>query len=174
MDCNAGYVGGPATIRVNAGTYGGENPGDANALAEARYDSLNTQAYAQTNGTCTINNQPVHFAILHKIPMGDGNIVIGSTDAGPVVDLRISVVELISNTIGQNPPAVRTSLDLYQPGTYNFIMQVEYANAQIRKCKITLPSKNREVIVNKAGYYAFENVVVNSSDEPLTFEVINL
>ncbi|MCE7061252.1 DUF5977 domain-containing protein [Dyadobacter sp. CY343] len=173
-NCTPGYVGGQATIAVPAGAYGGENAGDADALAEARFDSLDTQAYAQSNGTCTLNNVPVHFAILHKIPMGVGNVVVGSSDAGPVVDLRISAVELISNTIGQNPPETRISDNSYNPGTYNFIVQVEYSNPQIRKCKITIPSKNREIIVNKAGYYAFDNVVVNSSDEPLTFEVTNL
>jgi len=169
-NCAAGYVGGPATITVPAGTYGGENPGDADALAEARFDSLDTQSFANSNGTCTLNNVPVHLAILHKIPM-DGTIVIGSTDAGPVIDLRISGAEMISNTVGQNPPSLRTSAGTINPGTHNFIIEVEYSSPQIRKCKISIPSKNREVVINRAGYYAFDNVIVNSSDEPLTFEV---
>lgn len=172
-NCAAGQVGGPATIAVPAGSYGGENPGDANALAEARFDSLDTQAFANTNGTCSVNTIPVHLAIMHKIPM-DGTIVIGSTDAGPVIDLRISGAELISNTVGQNPPALRTSVGTIPPGTHNFIMEVEYSNPQIRKCRISIPSKNREVVVNKPGFYAFDNVVVNSSDEPLTFQVNEL
>ncbi|SDG71974.1 hypothetical protein SAMN04487996_12266 [Dyadobacter soli] len=169
-NCAAGYVGGPATITVNAGAYGGENPGDANALAEARFDSLDTQAFANTNGTCALNNIPVHLAILHKIPM-TGTNVTGSTDAGPVIDLRTPGAEMISNTVGQNPPALRTSAGTVNPGTHNFIIEVEYSSPQIRKCRISIPSKNREVIISKAGYYAFDNVVVNSSDEPLTFEV---
>lgn len=174
-NCAAGHVGGPATITVPAGAFGGESPGDADALAEARFDSLDTQAYAQSNGTCTLNDVPVHFAILHKIPMGGDNLVIGSSDAGPVVDLRISTAEFISNTTGHNPPELRLSTATFNPGVYNFILEVEYVNnSQMRKCKISLPSKNREVIVSKGGYYAFDNVTVNSSDDPLTFEVSNL
>lgn len=173
-DCEAGYVGGPATITVAAGTYGGENPGDADALAEARFDSLDTPENAQANGTCTLNNVPVHVAILHNIPMGAGNKVISSTDDGPVVDVRIPGAELISNTTGQNPPSIRISDGTINPGTYNFIMEVEYGGPQFRKCKISIPSKNREVIVNKPGFFAFDNVIVYSSDEPLTFEVNNL
>jgi len=173
-NCAANYMGGPATITVAAGAYGGENPGDADTLAEARFDSLDTQAYAQANGTCALNNVPVHFAILHKIPMGAGNLATGSADAGPVVDLRISSMELISNTTGKAIPEVRVSDDSYNPGVYNFIVEVEYGGSPIRKCRITIPAKNREAIVSKAGYYAFENVVVNSNDEPLTFEVVNL
>ncbi|MDF7817925.1 DUF5977 domain-containing protein [Runella sp. MFBS21] len=53
--CPSGLEGGPATITVASGKYGGEQPGDADALAEAEYNSLNTQAYANTNGTCTLN-----------------------------------------------------------------------------------------------------------------------
>lgn len=52
--CPNGYVGGPATINIVAGKYGGESAGIADALAEAEFASLNTQAFANENGTCTI------------------------------------------------------------------------------------------------------------------------
>ena len=53
-NCQAGFSGSYPTITVAAGKYGGENPGDADALAEAEYASLNTQAFANANGTCTL------------------------------------------------------------------------------------------------------------------------
>lgn len=52
--CTGGLEGGPATIIVPASKYGGEQAGAADALAEAEYNSLNTQAYADANGTCTL------------------------------------------------------------------------------------------------------------------------
>ncbi len=52
-DCASGYDGLAATISIAAGTYGGEKTGDANVLAIAAADSLNTQAYANTYGACT-------------------------------------------------------------------------------------------------------------------------
>ena len=53
-NCQAGFTGSYPTITIAAGKYGGENPGDADALAEAEYAALNTQAYANANGTCTL------------------------------------------------------------------------------------------------------------------------
>ncbi|GAB3790190.1 hypothetical protein GCM10028818_59950 [Spirosoma horti] len=52
-NCGNDMVGGTITISIPAGKYGGEAPGDGDALAEAEYKSKNTQAYATANGTCT-------------------------------------------------------------------------------------------------------------------------
>lgn len=175
-NCGPNYLGSTATVTIPAGYYGGERAGEADVLAEARYDALNTQAFADANGSCVVNNVPVQFAILHKIPMDANLKVIGSADYGPVVDVRVNGVEIISNTVGANPPQTGNSGTLtVMPGTYDIIVQVEYAQqAPIRKCKVVIPSKNREVKVEQSGYYAFDGVVVNSSDQPLTFEVVNL
>jgi hypothetical protein len=54
-NCPAGSEGGPATIVIAAGRYGGEAPGDADALAAAEAASLDTQAYADQWGTCLVN-----------------------------------------------------------------------------------------------------------------------
>lgn len=52
MGCPSGYTGGPASVVIAAGKYGGEAVGVADALAEAEYTSLNTQSYTDLYGTC--------------------------------------------------------------------------------------------------------------------------
>ena len=166
-NCAESFVGGPATISILAGTYGGENEGDADALAEAKYNSLNTQEYANSNGTCILNNVPVYFGIKHMLLAPDGY-------AGPVVDLRISTEEIITNTTPDDPPTIRLSENDYQPAIYNFIVQVEYEFSPALPCKISIPAKNRSMNIYGYGYYVFENVVVNSADSPLIFEVTEI
>ena len=56
-DCGAGQAGGAATISIPSGKYGAEVAGDADALAEAEFRSVDTQAYADANGTCTAINE---------------------------------------------------------------------------------------------------------------------
>lgn len=53
-NCSVGSVGAAPTIVIEAAKYGGETPGAADVMAEAEYTSLNTQAYANTNGACNI------------------------------------------------------------------------------------------------------------------------
>lgn len=54
QNCGDTLVGGYATIVVPAGAWGSTiNQADANAKAEAEWQQLNTQAYANTNGTCS-------------------------------------------------------------------------------------------------------------------------
>lgn len=52
-DCGAG-VGTAALVVIPADKYGGEVAGAAQILAEAEYTTLNTQAYANANGSCVI------------------------------------------------------------------------------------------------------------------------
>lgn len=53
-DCTLGYKGGPWTISIAAGLFGGSDLADANARAEAEYINRNTQAAADLNGSCTL------------------------------------------------------------------------------------------------------------------------
>lgn len=53
-NCPPGNSGGPATVVVPAGKYGGEAAGIADASAEAEYTLYNTQAFANTYGTCIL------------------------------------------------------------------------------------------------------------------------
>lgn len=51
--CATGLYGGPATISIPAGRWGSENnQQEANDKALAEWNALNTQAYANANGTC--------------------------------------------------------------------------------------------------------------------------
>ncbi|RAJ92207.1 hypothetical protein LX87_05175 [Larkinella arboricola] len=53
--CVSPLTGGPATITIPAGTYGSEvSLADAQAKAEAAWNRLNTQAYADQFGTCVL------------------------------------------------------------------------------------------------------------------------
>ncbi|WP_254561797.1 DUF5977 domain-containing protein [Dyadobacter diqingensis] len=169
--CGDGYLGGAATILIAANTYGGEKSGDADALAEAKYNSMNTQAFADASGTCTLNNVPLRFGIRHYFPMNLNNQIVGSADYGPVVNLRISGTEIIPNCTGSNPITTRLSDAEFPPGKYNFILQVLYQASPQRQCKIKLAAKNREITVTEPGYFVFDNVIVNSSDAPLIFEI---
>jgi hypothetical protein len=53
-NCDNGFRGGPWTIAVAAGAFGGSDLADANARAEQEYANLNTQANADLYGTCTV------------------------------------------------------------------------------------------------------------------------
>ncbi|MGR3809610.1 DUF5977 domain-containing protein [Jiulongibacter sp. NS-SX5] len=56
-NCGAGTVGGPAQITVVEDAWGSTvSLQDANAKAQAEWDSLDTQAYADANGTCSAPN----------------------------------------------------------------------------------------------------------------------
>lgn len=54
-DCGAGYSGQAPTITINAGSFGSETSQlEAQARAQAAFDALNTQAYANSAGTCQL------------------------------------------------------------------------------------------------------------------------
>jgi Family of unknown function (DUF5977) len=54
-NCGVDYVGGKATISIAAGVYSSTiSQADADAKAEAALAALNTQAYANANGSCVI------------------------------------------------------------------------------------------------------------------------
>jgi hypothetical protein len=59
-DCFAGFGEAPI-VTVAAGTFGGRNKAEANQKAELYFASLNNQAYANQNGTCTLN--PENYTI---------------------------------------------------------------------------------------------------------------
>lgn len=169
--CGSNYLGTAPVVSIPAGAFGGEMPGDADALAEAKFKTFNNQAYANQNGTCEINDVPVLVAIFHKIPM-DGDLkVLGSDKYGPVVDLRVSGQVMVSNTVGQNPSEIRPSVTTVTTGVKNLVLEVEYANTPFYPCKLKLPTKNKEISITAPGFFIFENVQINSTDAPLIVEV---
>ena len=67
--CVAPLVAQPVPLNVPAGSFGGENPGDADALSVAYYNNvLNTQAWADANGACVIQVIEVEAEILMTNP----------------------------------------------------------------------------------------------------------
>jgi len=170
-NCGTGSLGTAPTVIIGAGSFGGEAPGDGDALAEAKFKTFNNQQYANEYGACELNNTPVHFSLLHKIPMDGSLKVTGSDNYGPVVDVRVAGVEIISNTVGVNPPVANTSAGTVSTGLKNIIFEVEYASYPFQPCKLKILGKNRELSVTGSGFYIAENVQVNSADEPLTIEV---
>jgi hypothetical protein len=170
-NCGAGYIGSSLSIVIPAGKYGGENPGEANSLAELEYNNLNTQAYANQAGSCEINTTPFHVAIHHKIPMNPLKVV-GSENYGPVVKLLLNGSVVISNTTGNTPPNIRLSDETFMPGKYSIEMTVDYGNYPVQACRLRMVSKSKELNVYGPGTYSFGEIQVNSNDTPLTVEVI--
>ncbi|OZI08240.1 hypothetical protein BWI93_10255 [Siphonobacter sp. BAB-5385] len=72
-NCSVGQVGGPAQIIIPEGTYGGENEGEADALAEAQFKSLDTQATADQLGTCVMGG-PQYYMLTVPPPDGFWNL----------------------------------------------------------------------------------------------------
>lgn len=172
-NCGSGYLGSAPVVSIPAGTYGGEVVGDSDELAEAKFKTMDTQEYANLNGTCAVNNVPIHMAIFHKIPMSF-TTVIGSDEYGPVVDLRINGNVVITNTTGSSPPTNRLSVAEFVPGLYTLVMSLSYGGSPRRACRIKIPSKGLEQIASSPSFIIFENVQINTADEPLTIEVTNV
>lgn len=63
-NCNTarGRVGSYATITIEAGKYGSESVGEAQALAELEYNTLNTQDYANVFAECVLNPYDYTYA----------------------------------------------------------------------------------------------------------------
>jgi hypothetical protein len=172
VGCGEGFLGTAPVVTIAAGSYGGEMPGDADALAEAKFKTFNTQDYANQNGTCEINNVPVHVAILHKMPM-DGDLkVVATGKYGPVVDLRIDGAAVVPNTIGADPAVPRLSETTIVTGVKDLVFEIEYAGLPFQNCKLKAVGKNKEITITGPGFYILDNIQVNSTDEPLTIEVI--
>ena len=69
-NCASGY-GDYATIVIPANTFGGQTQAEANARAEKRFAFLNTQAYANANGTCLTD--PQYYNIVPGPPVNQFN-----------------------------------------------------------------------------------------------------
>lgn len=162
-NCASGFVGGPATIVIPAGKYGGERPGDADALAEAEYVTLNTQAYANANGSCINNSVPFVFRIQNNTSS------VGGADT-PVVAIAGESADIVANT---SAGGTQTSSTTYMPGTYNILCRVAYSTTPMQACTLQVVGKGRTATVTGNGLFLFENVVINSPDSPLTIKVEN-
>lgn len=69
-NCPSGY-GDYATITIPANTFGGQTQAEASARAESRFAFLNTQAFANANGTCLTD--PQYYNIVPGPPVNHFN-----------------------------------------------------------------------------------------------------
>ncbi len=69
-NCPSGY-GDYATITIPANTFGGQTQAEATARAESRFAFLNTQTYANNNGTCLTD--PQYYNIVPGPPVNQFN-----------------------------------------------------------------------------------------------------
>ncbi|UHG90110.1 DUF5977 domain-containing protein [Spirosoma oryzicola] len=155
--CPSGQQGGPATISVGAGKYGGEDQADANARAEAEFASLDTQAYADANGSCAMSenytwnvpanqfhirfSNPAAAAIYHN----DG--LNGPADMGNTQSLQGQAGQFVylagSNDL--NFPAADANWLLYSLGS-------PYANKRLTLYKNGVLLRTQDFTHNKDGY----------------------
>ncbi|MPR36553.1 hypothetical protein [Salmonirosea aquatica] len=105
--------------------------------------------------------------------MNSSLVATSSGKYGPVVALRVNNTELVPNSIGLTPSVVRQSEGTLPPGTYDILVSVQYSNQPVHACKLVLVGKGREFAVTDAGFFLFDQIVVNSSDEPLIMQVQN-
>lgn len=143
-NCAPGLEGGPATVVIAATKYGGEQPGDADALAEAEYNSLNTQAYADANGSCTLNADYTatvpagHFQYRSNVPAKVGLYRLTGAypgDQGNTPDLQ-SVVGSYIFPVGSNalnfPISTAFYFRVYGAARAAYTLKV-YQNGVLRK-----------------------------------------
>lgn len=173
-NCPLDHTGGPALISVPAGMFGGEVEGDADRLAEAYFKTLDNQTYANLHGSCTLI-APVHLAIHHKIHMIGIKVAANDAFDGPFVSVIVDGVTMVPSTSGKNPAVVVTSATTVNTGIYTLIVQVNYTSPSLAyPCRLRLLGKSRQMNVYTSGFYAFENVTLDASDDPLTVEVTPL
>ncbi|UHG93335.1 DUF5977 domain-containing protein [Spirosoma oryzicola] len=87
--CPSGQEGSTALISVAAGSYGGELEGDGDARAEAEFRRLDTQAYADTYGACSLSE-----TYAWPVPAGQWHIRYSQPDTAAIY-----------HNDGQNGPA---------------------------------------------------------------------
>ncbi|GAB3753984.1 DUF5977 domain-containing protein [Spirosoma pomorum] len=155
--CPGGQEGGPASITIAAGQYGGESQADANTLAEAAFASVDTQAYANANGSCSLSetytwnvppgqwhirfSHPTATAIYHN----DG--LNGPADMGNTQSLQDQSGTFIY-PVGVNDlnfPVGDTNWQLYSLGA-------PYAAKRMTIYKNGIPLSSHEYAHNRDGY----------------------
>jgi hypothetical protein len=173
-NCIAGGTPGFAQILVIAGKYGGEKAGDADKLAEAEALTMDTQAFADTNGACypdpwsyviSVPIDKAHFRISHKKTPGSSygeNYVVKSNANGSTKKGNGWFLQL--NHAGQT--------DVYQSMTWDIQLPTNFAPDQTWKFGVYGPSATGvEIYVNGAMVYSGNNSFDPDEDDFVTHEV---
>ncbi|UHG93386.1 DUF5977 domain-containing protein [Spirosoma oryzicola] len=164
--CPSGQEGGPATVVVLAGKYGSETQADADARAEAEFASLDTQAYADNWGSCSLSetyswnlpagqwhvrfSSPGSSAIFHN----DGQA--GPADMGNTQSLQGQAGQFVylagSNDL--NFPAADANWLLYSLGA-------PFATKRLKLYKNGVLLRTQDFTHNKDGYEQMSLVGAN-------------
>lgn len=172
-NCPVGYFGGPATIVVAAGKYGGESAGIADASAEAEYTLLNTQDYANTYGTCILVFKSAAISRLSTFTKAG----CSGSDVGSRWTITVAA-EAYTSTISQadadaQANAYANSLDTQA----NADLYGSCVAAQFYWKPTDAGKANYRLFVSKSGYWAFSysglnmittNTVTDIQDTPST------
>jgi hypothetical protein len=104
--CDEGKTGGAATILIAAGAYGSElSQADANAKAQAAWNTKNTQAYADEFGSCTDYAAGLLGKWYHFTSGNEANAF-----AGAVIATRTDEIIDYSSVEGNRPAGVNSDL----------------------------------------------------------------
>ncbi|MDR6195925.1 DUF5977 domain-containing protein [Siphonobacter sp. SORGH_AS_0500] len=157
--CGNGYYGGPALIVIEAGAYGGESPGNGDALAEAEYQRKNTQEYTNEWGVC--DNSPQNYAA--DVPVGNWRYRSNKPDPTLVCDGSINPTQgnawFLSGSNAYKYPAWSNDLNFPAPATgwrFGFyhagpITVKIYVNGQLTDTKTQNPNQENYSQFTYAG-----------------------
>lgn len=153
--CPGSEVPGRATIVIAAGAYGGETQSDANALAVAAANALDTQAYANTNGVCIAGPWVYDPG---PISAGFANFRISDANSGInfVSQYNLSGSAQIGN--GWFLPTADPALHMYPVGTWDIRLPIDYAPGRQWRFGIyprsgSLPTTRVRIYVNALQVY---------------------
>ncbi|WP_080239051.1 DUF5977 domain-containing protein [Spirosoma rigui] len=158
--CPNGQQGGEALITVAAGKYGGETQEDADNRAEAEFVSLDTQAFADSAGTCSLsetydwavpaNQWHMRLSVPGQIAIFHTNGVDGPADMGNDQSLQNSTGPFVypSGTADMNFPIGDLNWYFY---TYGSPGQAK----RVRVYKNSVLQYDLNVILNGDGYERF-------------------
>ncbi|TDB69113.1 DUF5977 domain-containing protein [Arundinibacter roseus] len=164
--CGPGTIGSVWTITLPAGAYGSElSQADADAKALAAAQALDTQAAANSNGSC-VPTTPIPLALQNTT-----TDVPGVFD--PVIALLVNDVEVVPNTDVES--SVRYADNGLAAGTYNIDVRISYGGSPFQEFRLSIPSKNlTSAILSGNQTYRFANVVVNWGDAELLVKALPL
>lgn len=175
--CAVGYSGSAATITVAASKYGGESAGIAQAMAEAEYSSINTQAYANAGGSCTILPD-IFVQLRHKLAMTPDNKSVADPSLyGPLIRITCEGVTYFKNIAGPNPySAPYQSANKLPVGTRSIKVTPVYVGPTNLKaeCQVKLLKTGQTFTSVGTANFTFTNLPVTTGDDPLIFEVTPL
>lgn len=131
-NCGSGFEGTKPTISIAAGAYGSEtSQAEAQARAEQAYALLNTQAYANANGTCQVQTAPQFYTMMGiasgriNFRFAPGLLPTAFVAGGPAMDSGLNTDEVHTNGWGGSSNT-NPSSTILPPGTNDCKLPVAF------------------------------------------------